>query len=315
METELPDWQKKLAKIVESSAFQNFILAMILLAAFLVGVETYPETARRYESVLGILNLIVLWVFVIEAVMKMAQHGKQFYRYFHDPWNLFDFTIVVVCFLPVNASYAAVLRLARIMRVLRLMTVMPQLQLIVAALIKSIPSMFYVGILLALNFYVYAVMGVFLFRENDPVHFEDLPTAMLTLFRVVTLEDWTDVMYIAMLGSDVYGGPGAYNNTTDIEVKSLAQPLIGAAYFVSFVMFGTMIMLNLFIGVILNSMEEARDEREREHLKEVRESGQAASLEDDVVALEEELHDVVKRLNTLRLRLQNQKERMGESGG
>ena len=174
-------------KIVDSNLFQYFILGCILLAAVLVGCETYPYMQLHYGNTLEWLNVIVLWIFVVEAALKMSQYGTKFYKYFLDPWNLFDFTIVVVCFLPVNASYAAVLRLARIMRALRLMTAMPQLQLIVGALIKSIPSMGYVGILLALNFYVYAVMGVFLFRANDPFHFYDLQTAMLSLFRVVTL--------------------------------------------------------------------------------------------------------------------------------
>ena len=255
--------------IAESSWFQYFILAVILAAAALVGIETYPEITEKHYSLLHWLNQLMLYVFVAEAAVKMMQHGRYFYRYSLDPWNLFDFSIVVVCFLPVNASYAAVLRLARIMRAQRLMTALPQLQLIVGALIRSIPSMGYVGILLALNFYVYAVMGVFLFRENDPVHFCDLPRAMLTLFRVVTLEDWTDVMYINMWGSDNYDGYSEkWTAATGILPQPRAMPLISAAYFVSFVMFGTMIMLNLFIGVIINSMDEARTEREHEQRAE-----------------------------------------------
>lgn len=284
--------------VAESKWFQFFILAMILAAAVLVGMETYPDLVERHGWTLELLNDIVLWIFVAEAAIKMAQHGRHWYRYFTDPWNLFDFTIVVVCFLPVNASYAAVLRLARIMRALRLMTALPQLQLIVGALIKSIPSMGYVGILLLLNFYVYAVMGVFLFRENDPVHFRDLPTAMLTLFRVVTLEDWTDVMYIQMFGSDVY----AYDNTTGIEPIPHAMPIVGAAYCVSFVMFGTMIMLNLFIGVILQSMDEARAESAREEIEEAHEAGTEATLSAEILEVEQEVRSVLERLERLKLR-------------
>lgn len=255
-----------LKRVVDSTVFQFFILAMIVAAAVLVGLETYPSVVERHGGLLHALNRIVLWIFVVEAAIKMAQHGRRFYRYFEDPWNMFDFTIVAVCFLPVQAQYAAVLRLARIMRAMRLMTALPRLQLIVAALIKSIPSMFYVGILLALHFYVYAVMGVYLFRGNDPIHFQDLPRAMLSLFRVVTLEDWTDVMYINMHGSDRYPGPdlAAYetSNSSGLAPEPHAMPGVAAAYFVSFVMFGTMIMLNLFIGVILASMEEAQQERD-----------------------------------------------------
>ena len=288
-------------QIAKSSGFQYFILLIIVLAAILVGIETYESISTRYAGTLEVLNQAVLWIFVSEAAIKMLQHGRHFYRYFFDPWNLFDFSIVVVCFLPLDASYAAVLRLARIMRALRLMTALPQLQLIVGALIKSIPSMVYVGILLALNFYVYAVMGVFLFRENDPIHFRDLPTAMLSLFRVVTLEDWTDVMYIQMYGSNVY----AYDNTTGIEPVSRAMPLVGAAYFVSFVMFGTMIMLNLFIGVILNSMDEVREEREREHLQEQLASGEGLQLVDEVTAIQHRIDELKEHLHSLRVRLES----------
>lgn len=282
----------KCKRIAESVSFQFFVLGVIVFAAVLVGVETYPSISEKHKSLLEWLNNIVLYIFVAEAIIKMAQHGRHFYRYFHDPWNLFDFAIVVVCFLPVNASYAAVLRLARIMRALRLMTAVPQLQLIVGALIRSIPSMGYVGILLALNFYVYAVMGVFLFRENDPVHFCDLPRAMLTLFRVVTLEDWTDVMYINMFGSNTYDGYSEkWTEATGVTRVSHAMPLVGAAYFVSFVMFGTMIMLNLFIGVIINSMDEARAERERD---------QRAENEGKEPTVATEIDEVSRQLDELR---------------
>ena len=305
-------------KMAQSGAFQHFILAIILLAATLVGIETYyPEPStddaaavedfRKATGWLELMNQVVLWIFVVEAVIKMGQHGRNFSRYFKDPWNVFDFSIVVVCFLPVNASYAAVLRLARIMRALRLMTAVPQLQLIVGALIRSIPSMGYVGILLALNFYVYAVMGVFLFRENDPIHFCDLPRAMLTLFRVVTLEDWTDVMYINMYGSDSYGGYEELStNETGINRVSGASPIVGATYFVSFVMFGTMIMLNLFIGVIINSMDEARAERDREEQLAKRKAGMEPDLEDDIDEIGRQLEELQENLQRLKVRVRKE---------
>ncbi len=297
----------RLQSIVSSHLFQGFVVLVILAAAVVVGAETYPSVVQRHERLLQALNAAIKWIFAAEAVMKMAQHGRRFYRYFKDPWNVFDFTIVAVCFLPVNASYAAVLRLARIMRALRLMTALPQLQLIVGALIKSIPSMAYVGILLFLNFYVYAVMGVFLFGQNDPVHFNDLQTSMLSLFRVVTLEDWTDIMYINMHGVDVYPGLEAYAETNHTGVAAdpgtINSPLLGAIFFVSFVMFGTMIMLNLFIGVIINSMDEARADREREHREELAATGQAISVDEDIDAINEQVDQLKRQLRSLRDRL------------
>jgi len=305
-EEALPPSSPNLARtIVQSKLFQTFIVALIVVAAILVGMETYPSLVKRFGHGIHAVNQVILWIFVAEAALKMAQHGRHFYRYFQDPWNVFDFMIVVVCFLPVNASYAAVLRLARIMRTLRLMTALPQLQLLVAALIKSIPSMGYVGLLLMLNFYVYAVMGVFLFRGNDPVHFRDLPTSMLTLFRVVTLEDWTDVMYLQMYGSNVY----AYDNTTGIETVPHAMPIVGCLFFVSFVMFGTMIMLNLFIGVILNSMDEARAERDLDQQEQrEKETGERAPTTN------EEIDEVMRQLDAVtdRLKLLQRRVMRGE---
>ena len=295
--------------IVESSTFQYFILFVILVAAFLVGLETFPEMRRLHGEQIAIANRVVLWIFVAEAAIKMARHGRYFYRYFTDPWNVFDFLIVVVCFLPVNAQYAAVLRLARIMRVMRLMTALPQLQLIVGALIKSIPSMGYVGILLLLNFYVYAVLGVFLYSENDPIHFRDLQTAMLSLFRVVTLEDWTDVMYINMYGSDLYPGPTIESyqasNSTGITPNpdTIPGPLIGALFFVSFVLFGTMIMLNLFIGIILNSMDETRDEQATERSAE---AGNEPSVAEEMALLEKNIDEMKASLTALRKRVERE---------
>lgn len=298
MKEKIPD--NLIGRFVASSFFQNGILLLILLAAALVGIETYPAMEEKYGTILHLLDKIVLWLFVLEAALKMAQHGKEWHRYFRDPWNIFDFTIVVVCFLPVNAQYAAVLRLARILRALRLVSVVPQLQLIVGSLIKSLPSMFYVSILLMLMFYVYAVMGVFLWSANDPVHFRDLQTSMLSLFRVVTLEDWTDIMYIQMWGSDRYPFSSGDRFAYEGQFNSQASPIIGAIYFVSFVLMGTMIMLNLFIGVIIQSMEEAQDEqaadKREKHLSETGE----LSVGDELVLLEKELEAMQRRVRTLK---------------
>ena len=281
-------------RIAESTGFQRGVLALIILAAVLVGLETDPYITSVYGDLIRTLNDIILWAFVAEAVIKMAQHGRYFLRYFKDPWNIFDFAIIAVCFLPINAQYAAVLRLARVFRSLRLVTALPKLQMLVNALLNSIPAMIYVGLMLFLLFYLYGVMGVFLFRDNDPVHFENLPTSMLTLFRVVTQEDWTDVMYIQMYGSEVYPPP---YRTTELEAKPSARPVLGAMFFVSFVFFGTMIMLNLFIGVILNSMEEVQREKEKQALDDG-EPGTDASQSESAA-----LDDIAARLNAMNSRI------------
>lgn len=247
----------KLCKgIAESKWFQNFVTLAILVAGVLVGIATYPEFSARHESTLEVLNKIILVIFIIEIVVKLLAEGKKPWLYFTDAWNIFDFIIVAAAFLPFGGSSVAILRLLRLLRVLKLIKALPKLQMLVGALLKSIPSMGYVSILLLLLFYIYAVAGVFFFSENDPIHFGDLQTSMLSLFRVVTLEDWTDVMYINMFGCENYG----YDGNMDLCTNSSGSPGGSAFFFVSFVLIGTMIFLNLFIGVIMTGMDEAKAE-------------------------------------------------------
>ena len=250
------------SRISEHRLFKRFIIFTILLAAVVVGIQTYKEFAQKYSSLLSILDGFILAVFILEAGIKILAEGKKPQNYFKNPWNLFDFLIVVACLLEpifdLGGEFLPVLRLARILRVLRLVTAIPKLQLLVTCLLKSLPSMFYVSILLFLLFYVYGTLAVFFYGENDPIHFRNLQSSILTLFRVVTLEDWTDVMYINMYGSDNYGYSA--KDFSKWTPTPSASPLGAAIFFVSFVLIGTMIVLNLVIGVIMNSMDESNRE-------------------------------------------------------
>lgn len=249
-------------RMADALWFQTTIILTIVAAGVLVGIQTYGDSVERWHDLIVSADNIILLIFTIEVFVKVFAEGRKPWRYFFDAWNIFDFLIVAVCyvavFMPsVDASFVAVLRLARILRVFKLVTAVPKLQLLVGALLRSIPSMGYVGILLFLLFYIYACMAVFIFGGNDPLHFGDLQNAMLSLFRVVTLEDWTDVMYINMYGCDhPIWGYGEECGCTDPVAFGWGSP----AFFVSFVLIGTMIVLNLFIGVIMNSMDEAQAE-------------------------------------------------------
>jgi len=293
---------ERLGRLVDSSGFQYGILVVIGLAALLVGLETSRDLASKHARLLHGLDTLVVWIFVVEAALKMARHGRRWYSYFTDPWNVFDFVIVAVCLLPVGGTYAAVLRLARVLRAMRVVTAVPKLQLLVGSLLKSIPSLLYVGMLLGVLFYIYGVIGIFLFRGNDPVHFQNLSTALLTLFRVVTLEDWTDVMYIQMYGSDAYPGYADFAQANLVEA-SRGLPILGASYFVSFVLLGTMIMLNLFIGVIINSMDETQAEREAEERRQHLERDGKISIGDEITLIEGEMEVLSRRLGELRRRV------------
>lgn len=255
-------------QIVESKWFNHFIIIVILLAGVLVGLETSEKIVDKHHDLLIWLDRLVLLIFIVEIVMKMIALTPRPQDFFRDPWNVFDFIIVAVCLVPASGGFGPVLRLFRLLRVLRLLTAVPKLQILVSALLKSLPSMGYVTMLLFLLFYIYGVAGVMFFGANDPIHFGTLGYSLLSLFRVVTLEDWTDVMYIQIYGSDKYEG----YNLTEAEMAGYplephAMPVLSVIYFVSFVLLGTMIMLNLVIGVIINGMDDARIEAEIERIK------------------------------------------------
>lgn len=296
----------RLNQVVNSRWFSTTIVGVILLAGVLVGLQTYKDFTLRNQHLLNILDQIVLWIFVVEIFIKMGAHDRKPWRYFKDPWNIFDFTIVFICFMPIEGNeFVAVLRLARILRVFKLVTALPKLQILVGALLKSIPSMGYVFVLLLLQFYIYAAMGTFIYSENDPIHFGNLQTSMLSLFRAVTLEDWTDLMYINMYGSDHYGYTPellAYVKESGLPYSPKADPIGGVIFFVSFILIGSMMVLNLFIGVIMNGMDEMRNEAEVQHMVDMRERDKI-SLSEEVELIQEQLHELNEHLRLLNQRI------------
>jgi voltage-gated sodium channel len=238
--------------IVEKKTFKGFILFLILFSAILIGMETYSGFASRYRNILHLLDQFIVYCFVVEIGLKILAEGRNPWRYFKDPWNLFDFIIVAVCLIPLSDThYIAVFRVLRVLRILRMVTFLPRLRLIVGALLKSIPSMGYVILLIAILFFVYAVLGVFVFGSSDPTHFGDLHHAMVTLFQIFTLEGWTDIMNIQVYGSASKEG---------MKIISL-WPFL---YFASFILIAAVIIMNLFIGIIMTSMEESQKELAQE---------------------------------------------------
>ena len=296
-------------KIADSAQFQNFITGVILLAGIIVGLQTSHAVVDAVGPALELIDYIILGIFVVEIVVKVGAEGNRPWRYFLDPWNVFDFIIVAVCFMPVNAQYVAVLRLARLLRVLKLVRALPKLQILVSALLKSIPSMGYVALLLGLLFYVYSVAAVFLFGENDPIHFNNLAIAMLSLFRVVTGEDWTDVMYINMFGCENYG----YDGNEALCTASQGYPVFAALFFVSFMLLGAMVILNLFIGVIMGGMEEAKVENEMLERVARRESGEANTLSQDVDLLVTQMAKLQDELVQLKMRAELRERSMAKA--
>ncbi len=242
-------------RISTSRLFQVFITLVILIASALVGVETYPEIEKQHQKLLDLLDHIIIAIFVLEIIIKILAEGTRPWRYFADAWNVFDFLIVAACFLPFDNQYVTVLRLIRLLRALRLLSTFPKLQVLVSAIFKSLPSMGYVWILMGLLFYVYAVAGVLLFGKNDPLHFGNLSSSLLSLFQVSTLEGWPEILNVQLYGCDKFG----YENFKNL-CSTPAAASWSPAYFISFILLGTFILVNLFVGVVLNGLEEARAE-------------------------------------------------------
>ena len=263
-------------RLVGARSFQAAVVAVIVLAGVLAGLETSAALVAAHGPLLHALDRAVLAVFVAEIALKLVAAAPRPWRYFADPWNVFDFAIVALCLLPAAGPFAAVLRLARVFRLLRLVHALPRLQLLVGALLKSLTSMGYVGLLLALMFYIYAVAGVHLFGRAD-ADFGSLPAALLTLFRVVTLDNWGDFF---------------------VRALEHASPIAVTLYFVSFIVLGTMIVLNLFIGVIMNSMTEMHEELERGAAGPAPAGDPLAALEAQLAAMQEEVRRLRRQAAT-----------------
>ena len=228
-------------RLVEARWFEPFIIAVILLNAVMLGLGTSSRVDSDFGHWLALGYWVSLGVFIAEALLKMLALAPRPQRYFLDGWNVFDFLVIVLALLPAAGQLALVARLARLLRVLRLITAIRDLRLIVAALVRSIPSVGHVIMLMGIVVYIYAIMGYYFFHEHDPEHWRSLGISVLTLFNIITLEGWVEVMYTAM------------------ELHSLAW-----IYFVSFVVMGTFVVINLFIAIIINNLDEAKKERLRD---------------------------------------------------
>ena len=259
-------------KILEQDRFNNFIIGVIIVAGINVGVQTYPETENMLFFV--ILDFLILAVFVIECLLKIFAEGLRPHRYFVGPewaWNTFDF-IVVVFSMPVwdqlfsGGSSVALLRLVRLARLGKLIKKIPPLQMIMSGLLGGLSSITYILLLLFLVFYLYGIVGMMLYKKGDPFHFGSLPIALLNLFRISLLENWSDIMYVNIFGcdyyADVYVDPS--DKTPFNAVFWCDNPAtdyyIAPFYFISFVIISAFVMLSLFIGAITMSMNESMEE-------------------------------------------------------
>jgi voltage-gated sodium channel len=275
-------------KITKNRTFNTFIFVLILFSAIIIGIETYSEIASKHRFLLVFLDKLIISCFVIEIGLKIISNGRKPWNFFLDPWNVFDFLIVAICLIPSgDTHFFAAFRILRVLRILRMVTFLPKLRLLIGALVKSIPSMGYIILIIAILFYVYAIVGVMVFGSSDPMHFGDLHHTLVTLFKVLTLEGWTDIMNPLIFGSASNG---------NMQIISI-WPFL---YFASFILIGAMIIMNLFIGVIMNSMQESQNELSQE-LQEIKfQDIKSEELYVHLISKIDELRNEIKSLNKMR---------------
>lgn len=222
-----------LERLLAHRLTERFILALILVNAVVLGLETDAGIVAHWGGLLNAIDVFALGVFVVELAAKMIVQRTRFVR---DPWNLFDFAVVAIALLPTSGPLA-VLRALRVLRVLRLVTVVPSLRRVVGALLGALPGMGSIVMLLGLIFYVGAVMATKLYGADFPEWFGSVPASLYTLFQVMTLESWS---------------MGIVRPVMEVHPHSWL-------FFVPFILATSFTALNLFIGVVVSAMQSEVD--------------------------------------------------------
>ncbi len=260
--------RERLRRLLERPGFQRGVLALILVNAVILGLETSAAVRAGYGTLLAAADQAILAVFVAEIAARLFVHRAAFFR---DPWSVFDFAVVAIALVPATGQFA-VLRALRVLRVLRVLTIVPSMRRVVGGLLAAIPGLSSIAMVLALVFYVFAVITTNLFGEAFPDWFGTLGRSLYTLFQVMTLESWS--MGIVRPVMEVY--PYAWG------------------FFIPFILIATFTMLNLFIGIIVSAMQSFTDAEKAETVAAVQGARDhiEADLHAEVRALREEIAEL-----------------------
>ena len=246
--------------IRDNKAFELFVVGVIILSALLVGAKTY-SIPTPLVTLIHWQDIAVTLLFLFEIVVRfIADNNKR--RFFFNGWNVFDTLVVVVSLIPIdNSEMALIGRLVRVFRVLRMVSIIPELRMLLNSLMRALPQLGYVVLLLFIIFYIYAAVGATFFSEINETLWGDISISMLTLFRVMTFEDWTDVMY-----------------------ETMAVYPLSWMFYLSFIFLTTFAFLNMVIGIVVNVLE---DEHAKERAEQDREDGKATldDLRDEITEL------------------------------
>jgi voltage-gated sodium channel len=256
--------QAHFVRIRSNKLFEIFVVSVIVFSALLVGAKTY-EMSSTMLQLTHFLDWFISAFFLTELTIRfLAEPRKR--DFFKNFWNIFDTLIVLVSMIPAeDTELALIARLVRVFRVLRMISIIPELRILLVSLLKAMPQLGYVMLLMFIIFYIYAAVGSTLFETINPTLWGDITISLLTLFRVMTFEDWTDVMYETM------------------EFYPLSW-----IYYLTFIFFTAFAFLNMVIGIVVNVMEQENAKARAEALEEEGEPS---------------LKDIAKQLNLVQSQL------------
>ena len=270
--------QQTCARIVASKWFDLVIFGVIMANAVVLGLDTYDAIDREAGGLLQTLNDVFLGIFVVELAIRIGSYGRRTQDFFKSGWNVFDFVVIGAAFVPGLRENSTLLRLVRLARVLRVVRVLPELRLLIVAVGRSLPGLASLTVMAVVLLYVYGMVGWLVFGDSLPDDYGNIGDAMLTLFVLLSLENLPTVIEQGM------------------DVSNWAVP-----YYVSFVLIAAFLVLNILIGVVINSMEEAR-ELEWERTQAERRAAAAKSIndvDDRRVALLGHLHELRQAVEAL----------------
>jgi len=262
--------RSQLQALIERKSVQRTIIALILINAVILGLETSITVMNKAGATIQLIDQVILVIFVLEILARIYVYRSKFWR---DPWSLFDFTVVAIALIPAAGPFA-VLRALRVLRVLRLLTMVPSMRRVVGALLGAIPGLGAIGAMLLIFYYVFAVIATNLFGTIHPEWFGTLGRSFYTLFQIMTLESWSMGIVRPIMETSPYAW----------------------MFFIPFILIATFTMLNLFIAIIVNAMQNFAAAEQQETVK---------ALQQTEENIEADLH---QEMQSLRLEIRQLKQ-------
>lgn len=259
-------------RISDASWFQSVSVAVIIFNAIVLGLQTFPSIVADHGALLNYLDMVCLAYFFVELIIRIGAFGSRPQDFFKSGWNVFDFVVVAAVFLPGVRENITLLRLARLARVLKTIRIFPALRIILVAVGRSIPGALGLFAVATVVLYFYGMLGWILFADEFPEKYGNVGQAVLTLFFLLSLDDLTNVVR-----------------------EAVAYSPWSLLFYVSFVLFGALVLLNILVGVVINSMEEARE-------LEAKEAAEATGGPPTLLAKVDALQELVNELRVEALR-------------